>query len=113
MFTNTKACTIYEKTVRNRAPTYIRHIIRNIYCEITHGQLQEQSGAGTNRSPQNGVFCMIPAKSILDYIPKKDDRIVCGLCEEEQPPQTAFTVMQVKDFRYGSKRVQHLEVSAV
>ncbi len=108
MFTNKDGCTIYEKTIQNRAPTYIRHTTGAVYWEETAAQQQ----SNTARSETCSVLCCIPAAS-LTYLPKKDDRIVCGICAEEQPPKTAHTVMRVKDLRYGSHAVQHVEVGAV
>ena len=113
MFINQSACTVYEKTVRERAPAYVRHVFTGIYWEHTDGQTQSQANGAANRSPADGALCIIPAAAVTEYIPKPDDRIVCGLCEDDRPPDTALTVMQVKDFRYGSARGQHLEVSAV
>ena len=45
--------------------------------------------------------------------PKRSDRIFCGRCTAAEPPEECRTVMEVKDFRYGSAGVQHLEVVAV
>lgn len=108
MFTNKDGCTIYEKTIRNRAPTYVRHAIGAVYWEETTAQQQSNTAKSENCS----VLCCIPTAS-LTYIPKSDDRIVCGICEAEQPPKTAHTVMGVKDLRYGSPAVQHIEVTAI
>lgn len=108
MFTNRDACTIYEKTVQNRAPVWIRHTTGAIYWEETDAQAQ----SGTDRSPADAVRCLIPAGSLRGYVPKPDDRIVSGSCEEEQPPKDAPTVTAVRDFRYGSPAVQHVEVTA-
>lgn len=106
MYTNRPGCTIYEKTVRNRAPTYIRHETKDIFWEDTKSQ-----ESGSNRTPKNGAFVAIPISSI-DYEPKTDDRIVGSIIEDEQPPSTAMTIMSVQDFRYGSPRNQHWEVLA-
>ncbi len=102
MFTNKNGCTIYEKTVQNRAPTYIRHVTGAVYVETTSAQ--ENS---SDRTPDNEIFISIPADSVT-YVPKTDDRIV----DDEQPPQTAMTIMSVQDFRYGSPFIQHIEVKA-
>lgn len=109
MFTNQNACTIYEKTVQNRAPTYVRHTTGAVYWEETNAQQQSDA----SRKQSCSVFCSIPVASLTGYIPKPDDRIVCGSCEESQPPKNAYTVMGVKDLRYGSPAVQHVEVTAV
>ena len=54
-----------------------------------------------------------PAASVSGYVPKRSDRIFCGRCTAAEPPEECRTVMEVKDFRYGSAGVQHLEVTAV
>lgn len=106
MFTNKNGCTIYEKTVQNRAPTYIRHVTGAVYVETTSAQEN-----GSDRTPDNEIFISIPADSVT-YVPKTDDRIVCGIVDDEQPPQTATTIMSVQDFRYGSPFIQHIEAKA-
>lgn len=106
MFTNKQGCTIYEKTVRNRAPTFIRHETGAVYWEDAKSQEN-----GSDRTPQNNVFVLIPIDN-TDYEPKVGDKIVCGIIPDLQPPATAFTVMSVEDFRYGSHSVQHWEMSA-
>lgn len=106
MFTNRNGCTIYEKTTHNRAPTYIRHTTGAVYVETVSAQ-----GNSSDRKPDNGVFLSIPEAS-LRYIPKPDDRIVCDIIEDEQPPVTAMTIMSVKDYRHGSPFVRHIEVIA-
>lgn len=73
MYTNREGCTIYEKTVQNRAPTYIRHVTGEVFAETTFSQEN-----GSDRKPDNGLFISIPAKSVT-YVPKTDDRIVCGI----------------------------------
>lgn len=108
MFTNQNACTIYEKAVQNRAPTYIRHTTGAVYWEEADAQAQ----ANTSRTDAGTVFCSIPVKSLTGYIPKPDDRIVKGVCTEDQPPKDAHTIMKVGDFRYGSPAVQHIEITA-
>lgn len=112
MFTNKIGCTVYEcKVGADRMEAYARHFIPMIYWEDTRGQAQ--SGTG-NMKQQDGVLCIIPASSLSDYIPKRDDRIVCGRCHDAEPPKIGvYTVMQVKDFLYGSADVQHIEVTAV
>lgn len=107
MFTNTKICTVWEKTEKNRAPTYIRHETGAVYWEGADAQ-----GGGKNRSPDDHALAVIPAANLGGYLPKPDDRIMRGIIADEQPPPTALTVMNVKDFRYGSPRVQHVEVIA-
>lgn len=106
MYTNRPGCTIYEKTVQNRAPTYIRHETKEIYWEDRFGQEN-----GSDRAPKNGAFISIPVAS-SSYFPKVGDRIVGSVIPDEQPPQTAMTVMSAADFRYGSPRAQHWEANA-
>lgn len=88
--------------------TYIRHFIPAIYWEDTAGQAK----SGTAMQQQNTVFCMIPSSSLSDYLPKRDDLLVCGRCALTKPPETAKKIMSVDDFRYGSANVQHIEVTA-
>lgn len=106
MLTNREGCTIYEKTEQNRAPTYIRHTTGAIWLESSSDQ-----GNGSDRKPDNGIFVSIPEAS-LSYVPKTDDRIVCDIIDDEQPPVTAMTIMSVKDYRHGSPFVRHIEVIA-
>ena len=106
MFTNRNGCTIYEKTVQNRAPTYIRHETGKIYWQPS----RSESG-GKDRTSKNSVFVSIPESSV-SYVPKVDDRIVDAIIQEEQPPTSALTVATVKDLRYGSSMVRHIEVEA-
>lgn len=109
MFTNKVGCTVYEKTVKDRMESYVRHFIPTIYWEQSRGQAK----SGNGMQPSDSVLCIIPASSLSDYIPKRDDRIVCGNCEKEEPPECGvYTVMSVEDFRFGSAEVQHLEVTA-
>lgn len=108
MFTNQPACTIWEKTTVNHAPAYVRHVTGAVYWQDCRGQ---QVGAGDARSPADSVFLAIHADQIGDYVPKKDDRILPGDAAGTSPPHDALTVMQVKDFRYGSKTMQHIEVT--
>ena len=107
MFTNRAGCTIYEKTIQNRAPTYTRRELGAVYWEGT----QKQNN-GTDRTPQNNAFISIPVTSIGNYLPKKGDRIVDELIADEQPPDTAMTIKAVSDFRFGSPVTQHIEVTA-
>jgi len=105
MFTNCEGCTIYEKTVVNRAPVYIRHTTTGpIYWQPDEGQMD-----GKDKKPQKKVFVNMPATSV-DYVPKVDDRVVCGIINDTAPPPDALTVDNVKDLRYGSPRVQHIEM---
>ena len=105
MFTNCEGCTIYEKTTVNRAPAYIRHTTADIFWQPSDGQTGSK-----DRQEQRSVFVSIPETSTT-YLPKKDDRVVRGILDAETPPHNAFTVMNVKDLRYGSKRVRHIELT--
>lgn len=106
MFTNMEACTIWEKTVQNRAPVYVKHVIRQVYWEETHGETVN----GITRDPDDKILCIVPVASVT-YKPKRDDRIVPGESNDTTPPGTALTVTSVKDFRYGSAKVQHIEIT--
>lgn len=105
MFTNIPAATVWEKDISGRAPTYIRHEYGASYWEDNRGQTD-------GRSEDNAVFLAIPAGSMTDgYLPKKDDKILADSNVQSAPPQGALTVMRVKDFRYGSAQMQHIEVT--
>lgn len=106
MITNRKGCTIYEKTVQNRAPTYIRHTTGAIWLESSSGQ-----DGGSDRKPDNGIFISIPETS-LSYVPKPGDLVIGDIISDEQPPAAALTIMSVKDLRHGSPAVRHIEVNA-
>lgn len=107
--TNVDGLTIWEKTVIDRAPAYIRHEFGASYWEDTRGQ----TATGTDaRSPADTCFVAIPVVSIGDYLPKKDDKIIAGIVTDERPPNNALTVMQVKNFLYASPKMQHIEVNA-
>lgn len=102
---NVNAVTIWEKTIIDRAPAYIRHELGESYWQET----QAQETSGTAHNPDDNIFLAVPAASVT-YLPKKDDRAVSGLCEDSSPPKTALTVMQVKDFRYLLPDMMHIEV---
>ncbi|MBR3630357.1 MAG: hypothetical protein IKN55_07795 [Oscillospiraceae bacterium] len=107
MFTNMAACTVWEKTVVNRAPVYVPHVMGPVYWEDTHGETVN----GITRDPDDRILCIIPAGNIT-YMPKRDDKIEKGASENTAPAGTVLTVTSVKDFRYGSAAVQHIEVTA-
>lgn len=104
MFTNCPCLTIYEKAVVNRAPAYVRHVTGAVYWQPFIGQTD-----GKERTPDAKIFVNIPAAS-TDYLPKRDDRVVKGECADTAPPNDAYTVMGVRDLRYGSPKVQHIEL---
>ena len=58
------------------------------------------------------ALMIVSAANLGDDMPKADDRIMRGAVDDAQPPNTALTVTAVKDFRYGSSRAQHIEVTA-
>ena len=105
MFTNCEGITIYEKTVVNRAPAYVKHTTGNVYWQPSEGQTD-----GQDRKSQRSVFVNIPETSTT-YLPKEDDRVMRGIIEDNAPPHEALTVMNVKDLRYGSPRVRHIELT--
>ncbi len=108
MFTNTPAVTIWKKAVVNHTPTYLRHQTGEAYWEDTNGETVN----GITRNPDDRVLMIVSAANLGEYMPKADDRIMRGAIEDAQPPKTALTVTSVKDFRYGSDSVQHIEVTA-
>jgi hypothetical protein len=101
--TNIPALTIWEVTLIDRAPAYIRHELGAAYWEDTRGQSEH------GREPDDHVFLAIHADNVT-YLPKKEDRVLPGSVDSAAPPRGALTVMQVKDFRYGSTMMQHVEV---
>lgn len=108
MPTNKPACTVWERTVADRAPVWIRHELGACYWEDTRSQR-----TGKDRAPDDSVFLCIPASSLSDYVPRTDDRLAPGAVPEAAPPHEALTVTRVKDFRYGQAMMQHIEVTAV
>ena len=108
MFTNTPAVTIWEKATVNHTQTYIRHQTGAAYWEDTNGETIN----GITRNPDDKILMIVSAANLGGYLPKADDRIMRGAVADEQPPKTALTVTAAKDFRYGSSRVQHIEVTA-
>ena len=102
MFTNTNIITVFHKCVDpvKRLERWEKHTFLNVYWE--------------NCSAQDVILCIISEKSISDFIPCKDDRIIKGDCENISSLKSDqyFTIMSVKDFRYGSSRVHHIEVNA-
>lgn len=112
MFTNRKGCTIYEKTVQNRSPAFVRHEIKNIYWEDTQSQEVNTRRESNYRTSQNEALIFIPESSLTDYLPKVSDKIVGEIIPDDNPPDNAMTIMTVKNFSYGSPSVRHLEVTA-
>lgn len=108
MFTNQIGCTVWEKTILNRMPAYVRHVENALYWQDSQAQ---KISDGASRVSTDGILVIIPAESVT-YLPKPDDRILSGIQEEEKPPQNAFTVMKVLDYRYSSPKTAHIEVYA-
>lgn len=104
MFTNTKVITVFHKTVKNRLPEWEKHLFYNVYWENCSGQSEESRGMGES----NEILCIIPEKSLKNFIPCKDDYICLGDVEEKG----SLTIMSVRNFRYGSGKVKHIEVTA-
>lgn len=114
MFTNTDVITVFHKGIDSakKLPAWEKHTFPNVYWE--NCSAQDNSKISRSMTEDNMVLCIIPEKSISDFIPCKDDRIVKGDCENGSNLKAGeyFTVMAVKDFRYGSTRVHHIEVNA-
>ena len=106
---NVEAVTIWEKTIVDRAPAYIRHEIGPAYWQGQSGQTID----GKSRNQEDSIFCAIPVDSLSNYLPKRDDLLVSGLCGENFPSGKKFTIVNVKNFLYGSEEMQHIEVTAV
>lgn len=104
MFTNTKVITVFHKTVKNRLPVWEKYLFYDVYWENCSGQSEENKGM----TESNQILCIIPEKSLKNFIPCKDDYIGLGDVDEHG----SLTVMEVKNFRYGSGKVQHIEVTA-
>lgn len=104
MFTNTKVITVFHKTVKNRLPVWEKYLFYDVYWENSSGQSESSKGM----TESNQILCIIPEKSLKSFIPCKDDYICLGDVDEHGN----LTVMEVKDFRYGSGKVQHIEVTA-
>jgi hypothetical protein len=116
MFTNAD-CTVFHKTIdkKKRLPEWQKHIFRDVYWENSFGQSQGKS----EMKPSNSALIIIPATSISDFLPCKDDIIAKGIAQNDFPSsdfqqsETVHTILSVSNFMYGSLPVQHLEVKAV
>lgn len=106
MFTNTEVITVFHKStdVGKRLPTWEKHLFHDVYWENCSGQSESDKGMTEN----DRILCIIPEKSLKNFIPCKDDYICLGDVEEKG----SLTIMSVKDFRYGSGKVRHIEVTA-
>ncbi|MBQ8823601.1 MAG: hypothetical protein IJZ64_00045 [Ruminococcus sp.] len=116
MFTNCEGITIYEKaTGADSYPAYAVHHIKNVYWEEKRGQQLSKQQNKSTPTQNYDVYIAIPADSITGYMPKYDDLVVKGLKSITQSPseKNKYTIMSVVDCLYGSKAVQHIEVTAV
>ena len=106
MFTNTKVITVFHKTtdVEKRLSKWEKYLFYDVYWENSSGQSESNKSMTEN----NGILCIIPEKSLKNFIPCKDDYI----CLDDVDEHGSLTVMEVKDFRYGSGKVRHIEVIA-
>lgn len=106
MFTNTKVITVFHKStdVEKRLSTWKKHLFHNVYWENCSGQSESNKGM----TESNQILCIIPEKSLKNFIPCKDDLICLGDVEEKG----SLTIMSVRNFRYGSGKVRHIEVTA-
>ena len=114
MFTNTDIITVFHKNIDpvQRLEVWEKHTFHNVYWE--NCSAQDNSKISKSMTEDNLIFCIIPENSIGDFIPRKDDKIIKGDFENLSGLKSdqCFTVMSVKDFRYGSSRVHHIEVNA-
>lgn len=109
MFTNTKVITVFHKTIdpEKCLPKWEKHLFHDVYWENCSAQSEENKGMGES----NLILCIISEKSLKNFVPQKDDFIIRGNAESYENAEK-FTVMDVKDFRYGSKKVRHIELTA-
>lgn len=107
-------CTIFEKTLgENKMPKWIKHTVKGVYWQSSEGQSQNS----THMNESDTALIIIHVSKIT-YYPKRDDIIAKGLVDENnitevQKLPNSHTVMSVADFLYGSKAVQHIEVTAI
>ena len=110
MFTNA-GCKLLQKERDGRRAVLKEVLLSPVYWEENIGQTLTSSQNGAHDfSQSNTVTIIIPVGSLGSVMPKKDDKIV--KCEDGEEIGMALTVMAVSDFRYGSKSVQHVEVTA-
>lgn len=109
MYTNTKCITVFHKGIdrEKRLPVWERHIFHDVYWENVSAM--DNSKITRAMTEDNSILCIIPANSLGDFIPCKDDIIARGDAENRE---NGFTIMAVKNFLYGSESVQHIEVNA-
>ena len=87
-----------------RLPVWEKYLFYDVYWENCSGQSTENKSMTEN----DKILCIIPEKSLKNFIPCKDDFICLGDVDEKG----SLTIMEVRDFRYGSGNVQHIEVTA-
>ena len=81
MFTNCNAVTIYHSEgAVNHIPIFSRHIIQNVYWEETIGSRQSEKEVQQSDS----IYVCIPASSVTDYVPARDDLLFRGIISEEK-----------------------------
>ena len=107
MFTNSECCTVWEKTIQDHMEVYVPHVFYDVYCQSTTAQTVQN----TSREPDDGYLFIIH-QSKIPYMPKKDDKIMLGAFFEDIPQKEALTVNEIRDFRFGSWNVRHIEVIA-
>lgn len=115
MFTNCEAITIYhQEDIVNHKPFFSCHIIQNVYWEESIGSSQ----SGKEMQQSDNIYVCIPAKSVTDYVPVREDILCRGIVpqgmelQEIQKLPNKHTITAVADCRYGSPEVQHIEVRA-
>ena len=94
-------------------PKWIKHTIKGVYWQSVEGQSQNNTHMN-----ENDTALIIIHMSKINYYPKHDDIIVKGFIENDniteiQKLPNSHTIMSVADFLYGSKSVQHIEVTAI
>lgn len=112
MFTNA-SCTLFRKSMdaAARLPTWESVNIDAVYWEEGTGQTAVSNQNGSHEmKQQNSILVIIPKAYVPDPLPKKGDLIARGADSDQNK---AHTIMNVKDFLYGSDAVQHIEVTAI
>ena len=81
MFTNCDAVTIYHPDgAVNHRPVFCRHVIKNVYWEESIGSRQN----GKEVQQSDSIYVCIPASSVTDYVPARDDLLFRGIISEEK-----------------------------
>ena len=80
-----------------------------MYWEESIGSRQN----GKEVQQSDSIYVCIPASSVTDYVPARDELLLRGIISEEiQTLPNKHTITAVADCRYGSAAVQHIEVTA-